>query len=373
MPASQPLVLVTGGAGYIGSVLVPALLANNFAVRVVDTLYYSNDSLDAVRDRIELIHDDMRSLGPHHLKGVHAIVNLGGLSTEPAAEYQPEATRAINQTAAIELARMAKAAGVRRFVQASSCSNYDVGAGKPELDILHTEDFPVKPFRIYSISKVAAEQGIFALADGNFTPVALRKGSVFGYSPRMRMDLVLNTFSAQGFRGKSIVLHNGGETWRPILGIQDAVQGYLLALSAPADRVSGQIFNIVTCNVRISELALRAQTELRQMGYECRIEPDYEFRNLRSCQASNRKAVEVLGFTPQTSVAGGVRELVGALRSGQLKDPDDLRWHNIRWLDAMEKAQRSLNLPGSVFDLAMPELQRLQTLSSPGPGRAVPA
>ena len=140
------------------------------------------------------------------LESVSAIINLAGLSTEPAAEYRPEANHEINFKAAVALARLAKKRNVPRYVQASSGSIYDVGTGHAEKDILHTEDFPVAPFRVYSIRKRAAEKEILALRDERFTPVILRKGSVYGYSPRMRFDLVVNAFVLNALQNGRLVL-----------------------------------------------------------------------------------------------------------------------------------------------------------------------
>src|SRR4029077_4946959 len=164
-------ILVTGGAGYIGCILVPELVNAGYQVRVFDVMFYGDAGLKPVRDRIELVEGDIRNVPAHLLQGISAIINLAGLSTEPAAEYRPEANQEINFKAAVELAALAKESGVRRFIQASSGSIYDVGAGHPEKDILHTEDFHVQPFRTYSITKHEAEKKILAMADELFTPV----------------------------------------------------------------------------------------------------------------------------------------------------------------------------------------------------------
>jgi nucleoside-diphosphate-sugar epimerase len=356
----RPYVLVTGGAGYIGCRLVPTLREAGYRVRVFDIMFYGDAGLDGIRDGIEVIEGDIRSVPPDLLDGVFAIINLAGLSTEPAAEYRPEANQEINFTAAVELAALAKKEGVCRFVQASSGSIYDVGAGNAEKDIVHTEESPVEPFRTYSITKREAEKKILAMSDANFVPVVLRKGSVYGYSPRMRFDLVVNAFTLNAIRTGQLILHNGGEMWRPLLNIQDAAEAYKLMLEAPNEKVGGQIFNVTNGNYRISELALRVQNKLLEMDIPCEIRPDYNYRNLRSCQASGKKIYESLGFRPKVTVEQTVEDLVQKIRNGAFHDPNDPAFHNIRWLDLLEETRTRVGSVESVFNLSSKQLRELR-------------
>jgi len=356
----RSLVLVTGGAGYIGCQLVPTLLDAGYRVRVFDVMFYGDAGLDRVRDRIEVVEGDIRSVPANLLDGVSAIINLAGLSTEPAAEYRPEANQEINFKAAVDLARVAKEKKVRRFIQASSGSIYDVGAGHPEKDIMHTEDSPVAPFRVYSITKREAEKQILVMADHSFTPVVLRKGSVYGYSPRMRFDLVVNAFVLGALQTGCLVLHNGGETWRPLLSIQDAAAAYKLMLEAPADKVRGEIFNVTNGNYRISELALRVRHKLGELNIPCELQPDYTYRNLRSCQASGQKIAQQLAFTPKVTVEETVEDLVHKIRSGAFHNVTDPAFHNIRWLDLLEEARTRLGYPDSVLSLHPEQLRRVR-------------
>jgi len=357
---SQGLVLVTGGAGYVGCQLVPVLLDAGYQVRVFDVMFYGDAGLDSVRDRIEVIEGDIRCVPPGLLDGVFAIINLAGLSTEPAAEFRPDANHEINFRAAVELARLAKQKGVARFVQASSGSIYDVGAGHPEKDVMHTEDSPVQPFRVYSISKREAEKQILAMADHSFTSVVIRKGSIYGYSPRMRFDLVVNTFVLNALQVGRLVLHNGGEMWRPLLSLQDAVAAYKLMLEAPAEKIAGEIFNVTNGNYRISELALRVQKKLREIGIGCDIDPDYNYRNLRSCQASGAKITDRLGFTPKVTVEETVVDLVNKIQSGVFQDLTDPSLHNIRWLELLEEVATKLAYSQSVLNLNAQQLKELR-------------
>jgi nucleoside-diphosphate-sugar epimerase len=354
------LVLVTGGAGYIGCQLVPALLDGGYRVRVFDVMFYGDAGLNRVRDRVEIVEGDIRSVPADLLDGVSAIINLAGLSTEPAAEYRPEANQEINFKAAVDLARLAKEKKVRRFIQASSGSIYDVGAGHPEKDIMHTEDSPVAPFRIYSITKREAEKRILAMADDSFTPVVLRKGSVYGYSPRMRFDLVVNAFVLNALQTSCLVLHNGGEMWRPLLSIQDAAAAYKLMLEAPAEKISAEIFNVTNGNYRISELALRVRHKLGELNIPCDLQPDYNFRNLRSCQASGEKIAQHLTFTPKVTVEETVEDLVQKIRGGAFHDATDPAFHNIRWLDLLEETRTRLGYSDSVLSLSSEQLRQVR-------------
>lgn len=367
----RSLILVTGGAGYVGCHLVPKLVDAGYRVRVFDIMFYGDAGLDRVRDRVEVVEGDIRFCPPEVLDGVSAVINLAGLSTEPAAEYRPEANHEINFRAAVELARLARQKKVSRFVQASSGSIYDVGVGHPEKDILHTEDSPVQPFRVYSITKREAEKEILAMADDDFTPVVLRKGSVYGYSPRMRFDLVVNAFVLNALQSGRLVLHNGGEMWRPLLSIQDAAAAYQLMLEAPVEKIRGEIFNVTNGNYRISELALRVQHKLADLDIRCEIDPDYNYRDLRSCQASGKKIAERLGFTPKVTVEETVENLVKKIQGGAFHDVADPAFHNIRWLDLLEEVKSKLVYPGSVLNLNPQQLKDVRAAVSQ-PRNAIP-
>jgi len=349
--SSANTVLVTGGAGYLGCLLVPRLIELGYDVRVLDKLFFGEQGLAPYLDRVELVHGDIRRLPTGIFKGVKAVINLAGLSAEPAAEYNPEANRSMNTEGLRILATEAKNRGVRRLIQASSGSIYDVGGGNPEKDFLQDESTPVAPFRVYSITKREAEEILLALADESFCPVILRKGSIYGYSPRMRFDLVVNAFVRNAMTQGFLELHCGGEMWRPILGIKDAVEAYVTALRADESQVRGKIFNIVSENVRISELALRVRRTLADLGIATDIRPDYEPRKLRSCQASGKRFRETFGFQFHFSVEDGVRELVDKIRSQAFADIDHPRYRNIQWMEILEETYRLTGGKGSVTDL----------------------
>ena len=348
-------ILVVGGAGYVGSVLVQELLDRGFAVKVFDRLYFGSDGLRDVADRVELSVGDMRSLPRGLLDDVEAVVNVGGLSNDPTAEYNPQANHEMNTVATLTLARHCVQAGVRRYVFASSCSIYDRGVVDEERDVVQDEESDVDPRAAYSGSKYAAERGLLEMASERFCPVLLRKGTIFGFSPRMRFDLVVNSFVKDALGRGAISLHYGGEMWRPLVDVRDAARAYILALQADESLVRGQVFNVVQRNYRIAELALRVRTALREAGVEADVAPDYGYRGVRSYRVSGRKIEQVLGYRAEVSVEDSVKNMVAQLRAQGTVDLEHPRHYNIRWLRLLEEADKVLKVTGSVFGSPIPE------------------
>ena len=343
-------VLVVGGAGYVGSVLTEELLQRGYAVRVLDRLYFGDAGLRAVRDRIELVEADMRAVSPRVLEGVDAVVNVGGLSNDPTAEYNPRANREMNTLATAALARLCKAEGVRRYVLASSCSIYDCGVLDEGADVLQDETAPVAPRAPYSRSKYDAEREILSMAGEGFCPVALRKGTIYGYSPRMRYDLVVNTFVRDALVHRRLTLHHGGEMWRPLVDVRDAAQAYIALVEAEDAAVRGEVFNLCYRNLRISELALRVQEALRRLGIDVEVRPDYHHGSVRNYRVSSDKIARVLNFRPKVSIEESVTDMVQRIRVDGRTDLEDPRYYNIRWIQLLEDDRKAAGTPGSVLD-----------------------
>lgn len=343
------MILVVGGAGYVGSVLVRELLSRGFQVRVFDRLYYGAAGLEAIKDRIEIISGDMRAMPENVLADVSAVINLGGLSNDPTAEYNPRANREMNTAATEALAVQCKRRGISRFILASSCSIYDVGAGNDEKDILLNETSPVNPTAAYSSSKYEAERILLSMADSSFAPVCLRKGTIFGFSPRMRYDLVVNTFIKDALSKGRITVHNGGEMWRPLLDICDAARAYAACLLCDEELIRGQIFNLVCGNYRISELALRVRSVLSGMGIPCEVKADYRYQGVRSYRVSGAKMERILGFKPSVSLEESVGTIVEKIRDFEYLDFDNPKYHNIAWMKILEQAQKTIDITGTIF------------------------
>lgn len=342
-------VLLVGGAGYVGSVLAEELLERGYAVRVLDRLYYGEEGLAGIRDRVELVVHDMRVVGPEVLEGVNAVINVGGLSNDPTAEYNPRANQEMNVDATRTLAELCKKTGVRRYVFASSCSIYDRGVGDHEKDVLQDETSEVSPQAAYSRSKYDAERALLNLADADFCPVILRKGTIFGFSRRMRYDLVVNTFVKDALYRGVLTMHYGGEMWRPLVDVRDAARAYIACLEAPEAKVHSQIFNVTLHNIRISELALRVQRALRELDIKTDLRPDYGYKGVRSYRVSAQKIERELGMRPRVTIEESVANLVEKVQHFGFTDYDNPRYYNIRWMRLLEEAAKVIQVTGSVF------------------------
>jgi nucleoside-diphosphate-sugar epimerase len=351
MPAKAKKILVIGGAGYVGCVLVEELLRRGYAVKVFDRLIYGDHGLRDVRDRVEVVIGDMRAMDQSVFDGVAAVINLGGISNDPTAEFNPDANYEMNTIATEVSAKQAKQAGVERYIFASSCSIYDQGVEDPEADLILDESAEVHPRAAYSSSKFEAEQRLLPMTDKSFCPVVLRKGTVYGWSPRMRCDLVVNTFLKDALTTGRITIHYGGEMWRPLVDVRDAARAYMACLEADADKVRGQIFNVIFRNMRISELALRVKETLVENNLPVEIAPAYGYTGVRNYRVSGRKIAQVLDFRPVVTIEESVAYALGKLRGlshAQLEDP---RYYNIRWLKLLEEAERVLGAPGALFGI----------------------
>ncbi|MBN2319615.1 MAG: SDR family oxidoreductase [Acidobacteria bacterium] len=344
-------VLLVGGAGYIGSVLAHELLERGYAVRVLDRMYFGDQGLADIKDRVEIVVGDLRDMPPTSLDNVEAVINIAGLSNDPTAEYNPAANYEMNTTASVALAKHCLEKGIRRYIYASSCSIYDFGVVDQQRDVLVDETAKVNPKAAYSSSKYAAEKELLPLASEKFCVTALRKGTVFGFSPRMRYDLVVNTFVKDAISKGFISLHYGGEMWRPMVDIRDAARAYIALLQAEQEAVNGQVFNLVNGNYRISELALRVRETLREAGIQVEVRPDYSYKGVRNYRVSGEKLYKILNFRPQVSIEESVRTMVQEIRKGNCTDFDNPKYYNISWMRFLEEAHKVIQITGSVFNL----------------------
>jgi nucleoside-diphosphate-sugar epimerase len=333
-------ILVTGGGGYIGVVLCERLLDAGHEVRILDRLYWGVEPLAALLPRVELVQGDVRAVTEAALESIDAVVHLAGLSNDPTAEYNPQANWEMNAVATEALARACKTRGIKRFSFGSSASLYDgLGPGA------HDETAELAPRGAYSKAKFAAEQSLLRLADADFAPVILRQGTVYGYSPRLRLDLVVNTFAKDAFRDGVLYLHGGGTMWRPLVAIGDVAEAHLRALEAPLDSVRGQIFNVVHANLQIRSLAELVAHAHALRRRHVRIEDAPLPKLVRDYRRSNRKLADVLGFAPEVTVLEAIKDLIVRLP----REPDDARFYNIRWMTALEES-----LGSSIWETASP-------------------
>lgn len=358
MMKTRNKVLVVGGAGYVGSVLVRELLQRGHAVKLFDRFYYGDIGVKGIEEKVEVVVGDMREAPSSLFDDVSAVINVGGLSNDPTAEFNPQANYEMNTAATADLARLCKQHGIRRYLFASSCSIYDVGVADPSRDVIFDETSKVEPRAAYAVSKHEAEQKLLAMVDDDFCPVVLRKGTVYGFSPRMRYDLVVNTFVKDALSKGAMTIHYGGEMWRPLVDVRDVARAYVACLVADENLVRGQIFNVVYGNLRISELALRVQAALREAGVQAEIHPAYKYYGVRSYRVSAEKINRVLGWRPAVSVEEAVTDIVEKTREGDYADFANPRFYNIAWLKVLEEADRIIKHTGYILTRPLAEEER---------------
>lgn len=321
-------VLVTGGAGYVGSALVPALLGDGHEVRVLDLYLYGEPLEACAGPRLEEIKGDLRDAGlvRRAMKGVDAVVHLACISNDPSFELNPALGKSINFDAFEPLVRLAKEAGVRRFVNASTSSVYGVSEA-PNV----AEEHPLEPLTDYSRFKALCEPILHDAASPGFAPVTVRPATVCGWAERLRLDLVVNILTAHAyFSGKIKVL--GGSQMRPNIHIDDMVDAYRRMLALPDSVVAGEIFNVGDENKTVAELAALARETVSRLAPErgpVSIETVPSDDN-RSYKIDSGKVLRKTGFKTKRRIADAMAGLVAAFKAGKVKDPQEPRYHNIR-------------------------------------------
>jgi len=337
-PAPDQTILVAGGAGYIGSILVPKLLDRGYRVRVLDRLLFGDDGLAAVREKVEFVVADVREIPGDALDGVDGVINLSGLSNDPTAEFNPEANWEMNAVATETLGQACVQRGIERYVFASSCSLYD---GMPPG--MHAEDAPIEPRAAYATSKRYGEEKLIELAAEGLCPVILRNGTVYGWSPRMRFDLVVNTFVKDALLSGALKLHGGGWMWRPLVDVCDCADAMIAAYEAPAEKVKAEIFNVVHSNYQIRELAMIVAGSVQLAGRSVRLEEVPAPPLMRNYECANAKLSTTLNFIPRRSVLEAVSEMLPRIEGNDLAALTDPRCYNIRWLEMLYEVKPLLD------------------------------
>lgn len=310
-------VLVTGHKGYIGSCLVPMLLAEGFEVGGLDSDLFRACTFDGSLAEVPEIIKDVRDATERDLEGYEAIIHLAGLSNDPLGDYDPSLTEEINSRASIRLAELAKNVGVNRFVFASSCSNYGA-AGDNFLD----EGAAFNPVTPYGVSKVNVERAVTKLASESFSPTFLRASTAYGVTPRIRFDLVVNNLTAWAITTGRVYLKSDGTPWRPIVHVEDICRAYIATLQAPVPLVHNKAFNVGTTteNYRIHEIAEIVESVVPG----CRVEFAPDAGPDKRCYRvdCNLLARTLHGFKPQWTARRGVEQLYESFKRVGLKLDD---------------------------------------------------
>jgi len=325
-------VLLTGDKGYIGSVLSPMILERGHEVNGLDSDLFADCTYCGELADIRSIDVDVRDVEAQYLSGFDAVIHLAGLSNDPLGDYNPGLTQAINTDASVRLAQLAKSAGVKRFLFASSCSTYGA-AGESFLD----ESAQFNPVTPYGKSKVDVEKQLSAMADDSFSPTFLRASTAYGMSPRIRFDLVVNNLVAWAFTTGEIHLKSDGTPWRPLVHVRDIALAYISALEAPIEAVHMRAFNVGTTaeNYQVRDVAEIVSQVVpgSKVGFADGAGPDT--RNYRvDC---NRIALDLHEFKPQWTVRRGIEELYEAFcqHGLELQDFEGERYKRIAHVQKM--------------------------------------
>ncbi|PIQ84377.1 MAG: NAD-dependent dehydratase [Candidatus Omnitrophica bacterium CG11_big_fil_rev_8_21_14_0_20_63_9] len=322
-------VFMTGHEGYIGSVMAPLFIQAGHEVIGLDTGYFAQCTLVPPALEIPTIRKDLRSVELSDLKGCDAVVHLAALSNDPIGNLNTQWTEEINFQGSVRLAELAKAAGIRRFLFSSSCIMYGMSA-----TAVVTEESPLDPKTDYASSKVKAERAIAQLADKGFSPTFLRNGTVYGVSPRMRFDTVLNNLVGAAVTTGTVSLHGDGSPWRPVAHIEDISRAFLHVVEAPIDRVHNQAFNNGEngMNHQILELAHVVADTVPGAAVECLGSPDADQRTYKTDFSKFARTFPDFRF--RWNIRTGAQELYQAFKGVGLT-PDDFtsqRFTRLKWL-----------------------------------------
>ena len=318
-------VLVTGGAGYLGAVLIPKLLVRGHKVRTIDIGYFGVEHLRAMRPSLEIVRDDIRAVLSDKeeldnvLRGIDVVVHLAAISNDPSAELDPDLTVKVNFGATRDLAKVCKERGIR-FIFSSSCSVYGEAPG--EVD----EEGQTNPLTVYARSKVDSDQYLLSQADSHWRPAILRNGTLFGFSPRMRFDLVINIFSYCSTLYNEVRVFGDGAQWRPFLHVADCARAFIHFVEHAGHQ--HLVYNIAHENYRVIDL-VEIFKDINPACLPVFVKLDNpDNRNYHVSTVRMREE----GIHPSVKVTAGAEEMVEAIVTGRIADPEAIYYRNAKWL-----------------------------------------
>ena len=329
-------VLVTGGAGYVGSVVVAELAKAGYNIKCLDRFFFGTDYplWKNYSNKIETIRDDIRWFDAKILDGIDIVLDLAALSNDPVGELDPSKTYEINFLGRSRVARLSKLHGVKRYVLASSGSSY--GINKKETV---NEDSPLSPLTTYAKANRMAEIDNLFLNDENFLVTVLRFSSIYGISPRMRFDIAVNNMAKDLYKTGKITVTGDGKQWRPFLHIKDAADAYRLVIEAKSEKISGQVFNVGSDDQNYD--LLQVATEVGDaIGKKYEI-VHKDTHDDRYYIVSFKKIKETLGFSPKFRIKDGAVEVYNALEKGEIED--SLKTITIEWYKHLQESTKDGN------------------------------
>lgn len=325
-------VMVTGGGGYVGAVLVPKLLTKGYEVVVLDTFFFTEKGLDAVRSdpKLRIVKGDIRSEETlrQSLKGVEGVIHLASISNDPSTDLNPQLTVEVNYEGTLKLVRIAKESGVERLINASTSSVYGI---KETPNV--TEDLPLEPLTVYSKTKAEAEPHVLEANDGRFITVNLRPATICGYSPKMRLDLSVNILTMHALTKGKITVFGGGQK-RPNIHIDDITDYYVEFLEIPGEKIAGKTFNAGYENFTIMEIAEMVK-EIAGANVQIEVTPT---NDNRSYHISSAKIERELGLKPKRTIKDAVLDIKTASQKG-LIDWNEINYYNVKKMKSLMESQ----------------------------------
>ena len=313
-------ILITGNNGYIGPVMTKIMMQNDYEVIGLDSNFYENcDFFKAdIYVPSKQIVKDIRDITEQDIEGVDAIIHLAALSNDPLGELNPSLTNMINCESSVKIANIAKKIGVERFIFASSCSIYGIADDDSPLD----EKGKLNPITAYAIAKVNSEKGISELADDNFHPIFMRNATVYGLSPKLRLDLVVNNLTAYAYLTGKVTILSDGTPWRPLIHVEDFCKAYLAVLEAPVDKIHNHAFNVGQNieNYQVKNIAQQVEEIVAGCKLEILNQTSADERTYRVDFSKIEN--QITGFKPTWNTYKGIQELYQAYKENKLSQND---------------------------------------------------